>query len=138
MGHAFTKYVYGPEGQRGTVHFVSERQWACPCCGFLGREIPVDEYLELPYGQDPNGDCGSHWLCPCCHIQYGLNDWPEEHETSLDIIWSRLRIEELNQVGWDEPSLAQLRENLDLTHEQLEAERAEYEADPAWPRGGNG
>ncbi len=137
MGHAFTKYVYGPEGQRGTVRCFSDSQWACPICGVMTIELHGDDFF-LPYYPDPEQGSPSHAICRCCNVQYGLEDFPWEDDASLDHMWSRLRIEWLNRVGWDEPSLAQLRENLGLTREQPEAERAEYEADPAWPRGGDG
>lgn len=52
---------------------------ACPVCGV------ILESDELPYSLGSDGPCASFDICPCCGIQYGLDDDFEMIDGGLDL-----------------------------------------------------
>lgn len=64
-----------------------------------------------------------------------MDDYPQPDDSSLDIIWERLRVEWLHRAGWSDDAIRQLQDNLGLTSEAVDSQQKAYENDPKWPRG---
>jgi len=92
-------------------------QSVCPVCGHLCYGTPAYSMCRSSTPEQPDKwsepfGCASFDCCPCCNVQYGNDDYDDEHPVAT--MWNKLRFAWLDRVGWGEDALAQLRGNLDI------------------------
>jgi hypothetical protein len=95
----------------------SEDEFICPVCGAsLTGSLPWDEVESTPPSWTPTYD-----TCPVCITEYGLEDsiTSDSPPGAQAGRWDELRIRWLNQAGWPEDKLRQLKENLEIDIDAL-------------------
>lgn len=76
---------------------------ACPVCGYLLRSD------NPPVANVENGVAFSWDICPCCNVQFGLDDEFTTETGGLEKAWKTLREAWLNRVDQTTEIIEQLR-----------------------------
>lgn len=124
-------------GERIELRLFPAGRSACPVCGHIGGGRPPYSYGE--FGEDglPCGQRKSEWakgsmdICPCCRTQFGLTDFQPDYPRFTQVqLWAKLRALWLDEVGWSESALRQLRDTLGVTENQARRDSEELKHIP--------
>lgn len=104
-------------GEQIEIRQAVDGKFYCPVCGFLlpGGEPPYFA-LTMEGGVDDFAHA-SFDICPCCHTEFGFDDYIDGKSRLQR--WNELRLEWLNRIGWTSEALKQLQDNLDIDTDGL-------------------
>lgn len=109
-------------GDTVPLNRLTDGNWACPICGMSLPHPPRAPIVEPTDVSEPAlGD-----ICGGCGVEFGVDEGcgPDAPKGYMRDQYARLRIRHLNLHRWAADQLQRVRTNLDLTKEQLEADRA--------------
>lgn len=107
-------------GDRVDVFETPSGEGVCPVCGCLIPGGPAwYQWADMKMAFPLDGG-----TCSCCRTQWGYHDMMGEDKSigAQVRLWAKLRRAWLDEVGWSESALLQLRESLGIG--ELEARSA--------------